>query len=254
MEQRLAVWLDLPVPVRIRRNSRAKNIILRVSPDQGLVVTTPTGYDVSSLPFCLQEKQAWIEKNVLAMLERGELFSAAPAPPPERLVFTAFGLEYGVRRLDGPGHGVKGACCVYERGGSEIVVKGPFADGRAVADVLVRYCREKAGPLLVAALREVSGEIGLSFAGAAVRAQRTRWGSCNAKKNISLNFKLAFLPWELVRYVFVHELCHTKHLNHSKRYWALVAAHEPDWKRLDAALKHADEYAPLWLRRGITAP
>lgn len=250
MERRLSDWLDLPVPVRVRQNARAKNVILRVTPERGLEITTPATFDLSGLPYAVQEKLTWIENTVTTMLEDGRLPGSVVAPRPSRLVLTAFSTEYAVRYLDTDR---EGGCTALEKGPGEVLVKGALADGEAVCAALARFFRKKATPLLVAGLREVSREIGLPFASAGVRTQRTRWGSCTAKKNISLNLKLAFLPWRMARYVFIHELCHTTHLNHSGRFWTLVATHEPDCAVLDKALRHAEEYVPLWMRLGLTA-
>ncbi len=250
MERRLSDWLDLPVPVRVRQNARAKSVILRVTPERGLEITTPAAFDLAGLPYAVQEKLAWIENTVATMLEDGRLPGSVAAPRPSRLVLTAFSLEYAIRYLDADR---AGGCAARQMGPGEILVKGPLADGEAVCAALARFARKQATPLLVAGLREVSREIGLPFACAGVRAQRTRWGSCTAKKRISLNLKLAFLPWSLARYVFIHELCHTIHLNHSGEFWKLVAAHEPDCAILDKALRHAEEYVPVWMRLGLTA-
>jgi predicted metal-dependent hydrolase len=64
---------------------------------------------------------------------------------------------------------------------------------------------------------------------------------------ISLNYKLLFLPPEVVRYVFVHELCHTIHMNHSTAFWNLVAEKEPDYECLDTELQNVWRYVPAWV-------
>jgi predicted metal-dependent hydrolase len=55
-----------------------------------------------------------------------------------------------------------------------------------------------------------------------------------------------FLPPRLVRYIMVHELCHTVHLNHSRRYWGLVSRFEPDYAACEAELRRAARHIPLW--------
>lgn len=88
--------------------------------------------------------------------------------------------------------------------------------------------------------------MGLSFGRALVKNQRTRWGSCSCTDTISISQNLVFLPPRLVRYIFIHELCHTVHLTHSRRFWGTVAQFEPDYRRLEKELGDADGCVPPW--------
>jgi predicted metal-dependent hydrolase len=80
-----------------------------------------------------------------------------------------------------------------------------------------------------------------------VRRQRTRWGSCSTQGTISLNACLLFQSPAVVRYLMVHELCHRRHMNHSRRFWALVESLEPGWKPLDAELLQGWRKVPAWV-------
>ena len=62
-----------------------------------------------------------------------------------------------------------------------------------------------------------------------------------------MNIKLLFIPEELIRYAMLHELCHTIHMNHSAKFWALLSDHEHAFKTLDAKLRTAWRSVPAWL-------
>ncbi|MFC1640941.1 M48 family metallopeptidase [Patescibacteria group bacterium] len=73
-----------------------------------------------------------------------------------------------------------------------------------------------------------------------IRCQRTRWGSCSSKKNLNFNMQLMLLREELVDYVVIHELCHTRHLNHSRDFWAEVERIIPNYKELRKELRKTE--------------
>jgi predicted metal-dependent hydrolase len=68
-------------------------------------------------------------------------------------------------------------------------------------------------------LKEMAAQHGFRYNRAGIRNQKSRWGSCSSKNNISLNIHLLNLPEHLRDYVILHELVHTEHKNHSKRFW-----------------------------------
>ena len=63
-----------------------------------------------------------------------------------------------------------------------------------------------------------------------IKNHRTRWGSCSKQGNLNFNYRIAFLPFELARYIIVHEICHLYELNHSRAFWSHVARLIPDYR------------------------
>jgi predicted metal-dependent hydrolase len=84
---------------------------------------------------------------------------------------------------------------------------------------------------------ELAPQIGVRYDRIAIKGQSTRWGSCSSKRNLNFNWRLMMAPPGAVDYVIIHELCHLKELNHSPRFWALVAQHCPDYRRWERWLK-----------------
>jgi predicted metal-dependent hydrolase len=79
---------------------------------------------------------------------------------------------------------------------------------------------------------------GFKYNKIAIKAQKTRWGSCSRRGNLNFNYRIALLPERLADYIIVHELCHLKEMNHSKRFWNLVARAFPDYQKLRHELKN----------------
>ena len=72
--------------------------------------------------------------------------------------------------------------------------------------------------------------IGVTFNKLRLKEVKTLWGSCSPKNNLTFNWKLVMAPAEVIDYVVVHELCHLRERNHSKRFWTLVKEFAPDYK------------------------
>ncbi len=90
--------------------------------------------------------------------------------------------------------------------------------------------RREAKAVIVARVKHWASALDLQYGRVFVKDQRTLWGSCSGRKNLNFNWRLAAAPAEALDYVVIHELCHLREMNHSKRFWALVEAACPDYR------------------------
>ena len=86
-------------------------------------------------------------------------------------------------------------------------------------------------------LNDFAKQMNVHFNMVRIKNVKTIWGICSSKKNLNFNFRLFFLPEALIDYVFVHELAHLKHMNHSKAFWSEVEKQIPDYKKRREELK-----------------
>lgn len=87
-------------------------------------------------------------------------------------------------------------------------------------------------------MQMVSAKTGLRPERIKFRSMTSRWGSCSSKGSITINYKIVQFPAECIEYVCIHELCHLKHMDHSKAFWDLVSSFCPDWKHLRDEMKN----------------
>lgn len=107
----------------------------------------------------------------------------------------------------------------------------PFTDAQ------IREFADLTRALLVQRLSELSRQVDVSYHRVSVRSQRTRWGSCSSKGNLSFNCLLALVPPDVFDYVVVHELCHLKQMNHSPAFWSEVERILPGYRVQKSWLK-----------------
>jgi hypothetical protein len=227
---------DLP-PYTVRESRRAKRARIDVSPAGRVEVVVPAGFPRGQVPALLADNRAWLERALARVAQRRAERPELHARLPERIHLAALDRAWPVTY---PGSGAAG---VREAGG-ELRVHAP--DRRSARDGLCRWLARTAKAELVPWAHAVAGELGLTVAGVSVRAQASRWGSCSSKGTLSLNRNLLFLEPAVVRYLLVHELAHTVHMDHSADFWALVGRLEPAYRALDKQLRGAAREVPVW--------
>lgn len=168
--------------------------------------------------------------------------SLSSAYRPRVIALPAIARSYGVEYRQ-----AATATRVVTNAADALLVCGAIQDGRAVAGALRRWLILLAQIEFSRALRAVARQCDLSFERVQIRRQRTRWGSCSSTGTISLNVCLMFTTPALVRYLFIHELCHTRFMSHCQRFWSLVASLEPAYRQLDRELSGAWQEVPSWV-------
>lgn len=91
-----------------------------------------------------------------------------------------------------------------------------------------------------------AGMMGLKYNRLTLKNHKTKWGSCSSKKNINLNWHLILLEPDLIDYVLIHELAHLVELNHSSRFWAIVARYYPTYQLATQRIKQKQWYIGIY--------
>jgi len=225
-------------PLIVRESVRARRLTLRLLPPHTLELVVPRGTRTADVTAFVHEHRRWIEKA------RRDLISCRPVRAeglPDQIELNAIGERWRVEYLHEPQAAPR--CRAV---GSALEVRTREANRRGAVALLRNWLLDQADYHLTPWLLRESVIVGHRPANVQVRLQRTRWGSCSNSGTVSLNAALLFLPPEVVRYLFVHELCHFKSMNHSKRFWSAVARYEPEYEALDRRLTAAWNEIPLW--------
>ncbi len=211
------------VALRIVRSPRARRYLLRLEEDGAARLAIPRrGSQAEAMRF-LERNRDWLEVRHRQWLAR-----RAARPSWQAGTTILFRGEPVVLRVanDRLGSAITFA--------DQSIRTPPAGDFRTTIRAHLRALAEHELPPRT---RELAQQHGIAIRRVLVRAQKTRWGSCSATGTISLNWRLIQAP-DLVRdYLIIHELMHRRQMNHSDRYWKLVADAFPRWKEAEAWLK-----------------
>ena len=221
-------------PFAVRVSPRARRLTARVHVGGRVEIVVPVGVNAHEVRDFVQRFTPWIDRKVAAM----RCLAAPSEPVPACIEFAATGEKFavewrkGLRRRALPG-------------ADRIAVQA--ADERGARAMLRNWLKLAAYERLAPRLLHLANELNCSVSRVSIRCQRTRWGSCSTRGTVSLNCSLVFLKMDVVRYLFVHELAHTRHMNHSANFWRLVERMEPDYRRLDRELLASWRTVPGWV-------
>ena len=201
-----------PVVYQVRRSDRARRVRVTVDPTRGIEVVLPRRAPAREAAAAVRELRPWIERRV-AEIEGARAAVAARGDTVPYLGRTlALSVQDGRSRVT--------------RRGDVLVVP----DGEARTPALERWYRRAARDEIEPRLQRACALAGTSYSRLTIRGQRTRWASCSRSGAMSFNWRLLLAPEPVLDYVVWHEVCHLEVMDHSPRFWRLVAARSPGYR------------------------
>ena len=234
----MPLWSEQDATWSVRESERARRMVVRVFHSGRVEVVVPVRTPPRLIATFLERHRQWIERK------RAEARRTAVAPqpfPPVSIELPACAERWRVHMAGGIGR------LRLSSAEGLISISGDAADRAALRQALRLWLLERAREVLEPALEACAREFGFSYERMVIRRQRTRWGSCSVRGTISLNACLLFLPPPVVRYLLIHQLAHTRHMNHSRRFWQCVAGCCPEYRRLDRLLIEGWRSVPAWV-------
>ena len=227
--------------LQVRRSLRAKRLRVSINLVGEIEVVAPRRASAREVQNFIQLQYNWIsiKKQQIESLRSGELNNIMPS----RVLLPAIDEQWEINYAP-----VSSKTGTTENNvTTRKVLSLSYEHEGQVRQLLKQWLTQKAVSTLLPWLRKTSAETGLNYATATVRGQKTRWASCSSRKNINLNRCMLFLKPEQVRYLMVHELCHTKQMNHSAKFWALVGEHVPDYRHQEKLVNESCYQLPRWI-------
>jgi predicted metal-dependent hydrolase len=203
----------------VRRSQRARRVRVTVDARRGVEVVLPQRASEREAAAAIRELGPWIERRVSELHRARAAVAARGEHVPYLGELLATRPEPGRTRV--------------HRRGAELLV--PAGDERLPA--LERWYRRAARDEIAPRLQAACAQAGSSYSKLTIRGQRTRWASCSRSGAMSFNWRLLLGPELVLDYVVWHEVCHLEVMDHSPRFWTLLASRCPDYGRQRAWLR-----------------
>ena len=223
------------IAYNVRSSKRAKRISVRYSLSDGLEVVYPPGLHQPAPEALLRGRSDWILSTIDKFRSARENSPRRKYQEGEGFLFRGASLRLLLKRDPS-----KSRITVRLSDDSlalSLPAPATSAESREICQAIEGFYRRQAQSYLPIRVRELAGTHGFKYEKVRIKNQKTRWGSCSAKRNINLNLRLMMAPDDAIDYVIIHELCHLRELNHNPAFWALVEAHCPEYRHWKAWFK-----------------
>lgn len=219
---------------------RARRLSVRVYPGGRVEVVVPPGASSVMVERFVGTHRQWIDERVADL---SSISGVVAETRPVTLELPAIGRSYRIEYRSTASSEIRIARIQDDC----LAISGRLDNDQRLAKALRRWLMTLALGELSRETADIAAHHGFEFKRVQIRRQRTRWGSCSAKGTISLNVCVLFQEPAVMRYLLIHELSHTRHMNHSRRFWSLVESIEPDYRRLDRELLRGWQRVPGWM-------
>jgi len=215
--------------IGIRASRRARRLRL-VSGISGVEAIVPVNYNAAELDNFIASKRDWIAKTSQYY---GKLKERCGGHDPDTIYFLGNKYRFHIVKDRRPSTTV-----------SETMNMITFhvPDMRKHKKQLQEWYKQQTAAIIAERLSMLASRLNLQYNKVSIKNQRSRWASCSKKRNLNFNLLLAAVPPEVIDYVIIHELMHLIELDHSPRFWQLVAAADPEYKKHKEWLA---DYAPV---------
>jgi len=206
------------IKCELRKRKNSKNMRMQVNPFGTVKVSLPYYTPYNTAKKFINNNLDWIEKKI-NMIESQKN--------------TYYYLGKNIRLIKKNCANIKSFN--YILNGTELIVEIED-DEYSDYDLYIRFLREMACIYIPKKVEEFSKEYLFDYNQVKIKNLNSRWGSCSFKKNLSFNLKLMYFNYKVIDYVIVHELCHLREMNHSKRFWKFVENILPNYKEYRSQL------------------
>ena len=213
------------VPVEIRRRKNTRHLRLTLGHKNQIVASVPWHTSERTVGKFMEKQKFWLDAQL------------SKAPPIYTLsewlnlhpLITASGDVFEVRI---EATELYQSSYTFDQGGAMLLLRLPEVDEASLVKLLRRFAKDA----LTCRVAYQAKRFGLSYRAISIRNQSSRWGSCSARRCISLNWRLILLRPELQDYIILHELSHLTEMNHGKGFWTLLDQYDPERIKHEVAI------------------
>ena len=215
----------------VKKRSLAKSVSLKIAPDGRIQITMPPYAPLLAAKALIKTSRKQIRELVSQYREKLSYTENQQIGKSHHLLIQTTAKPSSVK--------IVGTQILAEINEAESVES--TTNQQLIRSKILIALRKEAKSYLPRRLSFLAKEHGFSFARSKITHSSSRWGSCSSSGTISLNIGMMNLPFELIDYVIIHELCHTRHMNHSTKFWDEVYKFDPQYKMHRNELK---KYSP----------